>query len=986
MPALTFGSNEVDDDDDQTDAFEQLVESKKPKPPSTTLNSAGLRSVRVKDTDPLVATPLEKAPEGFEQTIGEHFRGTVFESALQRTFMSLKQSSNAKQVPLFSLFNFYLVDELLQLSQVHNQSSLSGLTADSKRYLFPLVSARRAAAFDSKVAGGIVTDYLNYVWLPELTGKDMKGVVKHVASPAKTAHSGGRTREKLKTYFAPANWFKLNGPIVHVALGVGAGFWFPPLLLLTVPGALLFGISRTKVKPQASQGKEGSESAGNFLKKLITEQLKAAQARDKVAVGNEAAASEWHHDPALLMDALYTFTKHNPEQEDQTVENFIKLTRSAFAFADKDQAEQLPQEFLKTAVHLETIRASLHKLFNPGNDISKRGFAQTNDVERYEAKLDRLYHSPEKNQVRMDKRTYETIQGLISRLRGTDIASKASVGNVTEQVRTIVDKLPWTIAETKPLTPQSVKAALDEQLSGMDKVKQEIIRNVVSLDHTQRTRDAGEKSKIVGICLVGPPGTGKTSLGQAIATASGRPFVIKKLGGISDPNALKGFSPTYVGSKNGLIVDGLIQAKALNPVFMLDEIDKLGESQQFGSPKSVLMEVLDPDYNNEFQDNFLGIPTDLSKSLFICTANKIDEIPEALRSRLLMIQVPGYSSQDKLKIANEKIIPKICQNTGLTIEDLKKRGLNANTSSNAPLLTIEENALKEIIDNYASVEGGVRDLEKALTEIAQNIIQKLTSGDLESIPVITKNNYKKFINRKIIELDKIFDGSYIGFINGLGFSPNSGFGGALPIQAVVTKTKSKKTKFELGFEKASTGNIMKAANGAVLSFLRKNQSLLIDQAKPYEYRFDLLSGDVDVSADGPSAGLATALVFISALKQKPINSKITITGGMDFIGRAQTIGGIREKINGAYRDGCRTFMVPAGRNYEEALEDVPPEILKDIKLIPINTIVDAMEVIWGKDDKLVRAFRKDKELSQLQASLDKQRPKYPPELAQKHLA
>jgi len=987
MPPLTFAAQD-DDPAKQAEAeLKELMAAHKTRTPNVPLTSQGLRSIRVKDHDPIEGIPLETAPPEFDQKVFEHFRGTIFENALQRTSLSLKKANSATQAPLFSLFNYYLVDELLQLSQLHNRGELSRLTGDGKQYLFPLVSARRASAFDSKLANLKVADYLHNAWFHDLSGKDLEDHIQHIESPLKQATTGpGLT--KIKTYLSPSNWLKLNGPIVHTALGVAAGIWFPPLLFITVPAALIFGIVRTKAKPTeknnpVSQQKVDLANFLNFIKNMKEQEFKAQEVLSQVPI--EGTTNPSNH-PRLLLDALYTFTKHYPEPEEQTAENFLKMTRGAFALAEQDKAESLPQEFLKAAVHLEVIRATLHKLFNPGNDVSKRGFSQSSDVDRYEDKLDRLYHSPTQNQIRMEKSTYEAIQQLITRLHSSDLVSRSSAGNVREQVRTIMEKLPWTVAEAKPLTSQNTKSALDDQLAGMDKVKKDIIRNAVSLDHTQRTRNSGDKSKVWAICLVGPPGNGKTSLAKAIAQASGRPFVIKNVGGIANATDLKGQPPIFIGSKNGAIVDGLIQAKALNPVFVLDEIDKLGTGSWHGSPSSALIDALDPDNNHAFTDSFLDIPVDLSKTLFVCTANDQSQIPEALKSRLLMIEVPGYLALDKIKIARSKMISKVCKDTGLTIDALKKRGIEVNTEPNTPLLNITDDGLASIIDTYSDREGGVRRLEKALTEISQTIVQRLLSGELNSIPSITSKNFKTFIQMKTVESNRgVPHGEYIGRVSGLSYN-GSGMGSALPIQASVTTLKAKSLKVTLGFDKVGDGRSTINANRTVLSFMRKNAEKFVDTKEKKEYRIDILVAGPEDEVDGPSASIATAIACMSALNKKPVDSKIAITGSMDFMGKACIIGGVREKITGAYRDGCRTFMVPAGRNYEDALEDVPPEIMKDIKLIPINTVVDAMEVIWGKDDKLVRAFRKDKELSQLQASLDKQRPKYPPELAQKYRA
>ncbi len=472
--------------------------------------------------------------------------------------------------------------------------------------------------------------------------------------------------------------------------------------------------------------------------------------------------------------------------------------------------------------------------------------------------------------------------------------------------------LPWNVKDESVIDVVKAKKILDEDHYGLDKVKERI------LEYLSVQKLVGKMRGAI-LCFVGPPGTGKTSIGKSIARACGRKFFRMSLGGIRDEAEIRGHRRTYVGALPGRIIQGIATAKTRNPVFMLDEIDKVGADFR-GDPSAALLEALDPEQNNSFSDHYLEVPFDLSDVMFITTANLLDTVPPALRDRMEVIEFPGYTEEEKLNIAKRHLIPK----------QLKDNGLE----KAAPKLSDE--AIRKLIRSYTS-EAGVRGLERSIASIFRKLARRLAEGGKAGAD-IGEAEVAEFLGPEKFSPTETGVEDTVGVVTGLAWTETGG--DILQIEA--TRMPGKGQLMLTGH----LGQVMQESAQAAFSFVRSTaRELGIKESffKGSDVHVHVPSGAIP--KDGPSAGVAMATAIISLLPGRPARRDVALTGEITLRGRVLEVGGIKEKVLAAHRYGLRTVVLPE-RNRKD-LVDVPEEIRKKMKFVFVKDAVAAAAEVLG---------------------------------------
>ena len=490
-------------------------------------------------------------------------------------------------------------------------------------------------------------------------------------------------------------------------------------------------------------------------------------------------------------------------------------------------------------------------------------------------------------------------------------------------VRTYLEwmvELPWSKKSKDNLDLKAAAKVLNEDHYDLEKVKERILEYLA-------VRKLKEKMKGPILCFVGPPGVGKTSLGKSIARALGREFVRISLGGVRDEAEIRGHRRTYVGALPGRMIQGMKQAGTNNPVFMLDEIDKVGMDFR-GDPSAALLEVLDPEQNSTFTDHYLGVPFDLSEVMFITTANLIDPILPALRDRMEVIEIPGYTEEEKLGIAQRYLIPRQLSEHGITEKHVR----------------IAEPAIRQMITNYTR-EAGVRNLEREIANVMRKVAKKVAEGKGLGFPVNPANLHKylgvpKYLPESELEKDEI------GVATGLAWTEAGG--DVLYIEATVMKGKGQLTLT------GHLGDVMKESAQAALSYVRSREKTLginPDMFSKTDLHIHVPAGAIP--KDGPSAGITMATAIASAMAQIPARRDLAMTGEITLRGRVLPIGGLKEKILAAKRAQLNTVILPK-RNKKD-LDEIPKHILKGIQLVFADTMDDVMRVALRRTPKTTRS-------------------------------
>ena len=486
--------------------------------------------------------------------------------------------------------------------------------------------------------------------------------------------------------------------------------------------------------------------------------------------------------------------------------------------------------------------------------------------------------------------------------------------------RTYLDwlvNLPWSSGTQDNLDIKEAKRVLDEDHYDLEKVKERILEYLAV-----RKLKSDLKGPI--LCFVGPPGVGKTSLGMSIARALGRKFNRISLGGMHDEAEIRGHRRTYIGSLPGRVLQGIRRTGSNNPVFMLDEVDKIGQDFR-GDPAAALLEVLDPEQNHTFSDHYLEVPFDLSKVMFITTANILDPIPAVLRDRMEVLELPGYTDLEKLQIAKKYLIPKELDNHGLKEENL----------------SFQDQALKKIINDYTK-ESGLRNLDREIATICRKVAKKVASDEVKKVE-ITSNNLHEYLGPPKFFQEVLERTSQIGVVPGLAWTSTGGE--ILFVEA--TKMRGKKSLTLTGH----LGEVMKESAQIALSYVRSTShrwGIPEDFFEKYDIHVHVPAGSIP--KDGPSAGITMATAITSLLSERPVKPYLAMSGEITLRGQVLPIGGLKEKTLAAYRAGIKTIIL--SKHNEKDLEEVPEEIKKKIKFVFVETVDEVLGLALDKKKKI----------------------------------
>ena len=488
-----------------------------------------------------------------------------------------------------------------------------------------------------------------------------------------------------------------------------------------------------------------------------------------------------------------------------------------------------------------------------------------------------------------------------------DTAETATLRNWLD----IMVDLPWAKASKDNLNLKKAEKILDEDHYGLERVKERIVESLA-------VRKLREKPKGSILCLVGPPGVGKTSLGRSVARALNRKFIRLSLGGLHDEAEIRGHRRTYVGAMPGRVIQAIQQAGTNNPLIMLDEIDKVGADFR-GDPSSALLEVLDPEQNFAFRDNYLGIPFDLSNVMFMTTANVLDTIQPALRDRMEIISLSGYTEEEKVEIARRHLIPKQIEENGLEKNDVK----------------FDRKAVAKIISDYTQ-EAGLRHLEREIGKVCRKVARSKAemNGNFKPI-LITKDNLKGYLRVSRIFNEGALKKDQIGTVTGLAWTAVGG--DILFIEALKTKGKGKLMLT------GQLGDVMQESAQAAFSYAKaRAKDLNIDETVLENFDIHIHLPEGAIPKDGPSAGITMATALVSVLAQRPVRKDVAMTGEITLRGNVLPVGGVKEKLLAARRAKIKTVILPVPN--ERDLEDLPQEVRDDLTFIFVENVQQVFDV------------------------------------------
>ncbi len=607
-------------------------------------------------------------------------------------------------------------------------------------------------------------------------------------------------------------------------------------------------------------------------------------------------------DPGHLADLVAANLRLKIDEAQAVLEEFDPIKRLIIV-----------NDFLRKELEVSSIQAKIQNQAREEMDRTQREYflreqlraikkelgdvdEQSKEMEEYRVKIVR---------AKMPKEAEEEALKQLSRLEQMHPdAAEASM------VRTYLDwlvEVPWSKSTRDKLDLKEAKTILDEDHYNLEKVKDRILEYL-------SVRKLNKKMKGPILCFVGPPGVGKTSLGQSIARAMGRKFTRISLGGMRDEAEIRGHRRTYIGALPGRIIQGLKTSGTNNPVFILDEVDKIGMDFR-GDPAAALLEVLDPEQNNSFSDHYLNVPFDLSKVMFITTANLVDPIPSALRDRMEIIRLSGYTEEEKLKIAQGYLIPRQLQENGLKAGDLH----------------ISSEVLKETITHYTQ-EAGLRNLEREIGTLCRKTARRIAEGEKGPFP-ITRANLHKFLGppRYLPEGER--DKDEVGVATGLAWTQVGGE--MLAVEASLMRGKGQLMLT------GQLGDVMRESAQAALSYARSRADLLGLEANFYE----TIDAHIHVPSgatpkDGPSAGITMATALISALTQVPVRKDVAMTGEITLRGKVLPIGGLKEKAIAALRGRMQKVIIPEANKKD--LVEIPNYVKRRLKFVTVSNVDEVL--------------------------------------------
>ncbi len=646
---------------------------------------------------------------------------------------------------------------------------------------------------------------------------------------------------------------------------------------------------------------------------------------------------EENHDHNRIIDLICSSIKLKKEQayklfvELDTEKRFLDLIDFLI---DEIEANKLQKEIrTKVHTHIEKVNKEYflkEQLKQIQEELGTDG-SRDEEIEEYRKRL-------KAKKEKMNEDAYKEVNKQLERY--SRMHPDSSDASMTQTYLDWALDIPFGNMAKKSLYIDNVKEQLDKDHFSLEKPKKRIVEYFAVKELLELRGVSNKKSAGVILCFSGPPGVGKTSLANSIATALKRPLVRIALGGLEDVNELRGHRRTYVGAMPGRITQGLIDAKKMNPVIVLDEIDKVSRSQR-GDPTAALLEILDPEQNSEFRDYYLNFNLDLSNAIFIATANDIGHISAPLRDRMEFIPVSSYTPQEKFEIASRYLLP----------QEIKKHGLKKSE------LNITKPAMKELIHSYTR-EAGVRNLRRRIADLSRKVAKEILQHPQTNKVTVTMKNLKSFFDKSVFEIEKTDKVAVVGVVNGLAWTAVGG--DLLKIESIRIKGKGtmqltgslgdvmkESAKIAMSVVKTliDTKKLKISSANIPMTFKEKEEKVKVDTSEVYKrYDLHIHVPDGATKKDGPSAGIAMVSVIASILSNKKIRSEIAMTGEVSLSGNVLPIGGLKEKLIAAHKAGITKVLIPA-KNYERDLEDIPEEVQNSMEIVGVTRVEEVLKHI-----------------------------------------
>jgi ATP-dependent Lon protease len=659
-------------------------------------------------------------------------------------------------------------------------------------------------------------------------------------------------------------------------------------------------------------------SEAEALSRAVVEQFENYVKLNKKVPPEALAAIPQIENPGELADRIASHLSVKISEKQQLLEvfNVVKRLERVYALMEGEISVMQTEKKIRNRVKRQMEKTQREYYLNEQMKAIQRELGEQDDQRDELLELEKRI-----KKTKLSKEARTKADAELKKLRNMSPMSAEST-----VVRNYLDwllSIPWGKAKPKTIDLQRAEDILNEDHYGLDKVKERILEYLAV-----QSRVGALKGPI--LCLVGPPGVGKTSLGKSIAKATAREFVRVSLGGVRDEAEIRGHRRTYIGSMPGKIIQSMKKAKSTNAFFLLDEIDKMGADWR-GDPSSALLEVLDPSQNTTFADHYLEVDYDLSPVMFVTTANSLN-MPQPLLDRMEIIRIPGYTEDEKLEIAKRHVLPKLTKDHGLKPEEF----------------VVPETAIRDLI-RYYTREAGVRSLERELGNLARKTVRDLGRESVESI-TIDEARLAKYAGVRKYRYGETDEEDQVGIITGLAYTE---FGGdILTIEAVKMPGKGRMS---------ITGNlkdVMKESIQAANSYVRSRATRFgIEPPKFEKTDVHIHVPDGATPKDGPSAGAAMATAIVSVLTGIPIRKDIAMTGEVTLRGRVTAIGGLKEKLLAALRSGVKTVLIPSEN--EKDLADIPANVIAGMEIIPVSTMDEVLShaltrqpvpIEWSEED------------------------------------
>ncbi|HKL76238.1 MAG TPA: endopeptidase La [Halanaerobiales bacterium] len=683
------------------------------------------------------------------------------------------------------------------------------------------------------------------------------------------------------------------------------------------------GLKRAEILEYLSKEEYFSVHANVFndLEKEVDNELKALM---RTVVNDFQEYIKYNKNlPAEIMMTVTNIEKAGRLADIISSHMELKFKQEQKLLESIDVEERLEKllEILKDEIEILQIEQQLNKKVRKQVEKTQKEYYLK---EKMKAIKNELGDGEENSEIKKYKEKMEEINlpEVVEEKLSEEIEKLAKTPNMSPEatvIRNYLDcvlDLPWDQEKDDKIDLSEAEDILNEDHYGLEDVKERILEFLA-------VKKIASKKKSPILCLVGAPGVGKTSLGKSVARALNRDFVRLSLGGVRDEAEIKGHRRTYIGSRPGRIINAMRDAGSKNPVFLLDEVDKMSADFR-GDPASALLEVLDPEQNTDFSDHYLELPFDLSQVLFITTANVTQTIPAPLLDRMELIQLPGYTEHEKTKIAQNYLIPRIIDEHGLSEDQIN----------------ISENAVAKIIQNYTR-EAGVRDLERKISAITRKVSKEIIEGRDKTARISTRS-LEKYLGVPKYKNKESEKENRIGVATGMAY--NQAGGDILDIEVAVLPGKGELTLT------GSLGDVMQESARAALSYIRsKNKELNLPDDFHKENDIHIHVPQGAVPKDGPSAGITIALAVASALTERPIRGDYAMTGEISLRGRVLAVGGIKTKILAARRAGITNIILP--EKNEKNLKEIPDRVKKDINIEFVDHMDDVLELILLEGSK-----------------------------------